>query len=79
MKKLFTEHPKSVDQTYFEHAKFSLCLALHGFIVMLAGFFHAIFPFILKDAASKTVHNCADKIRKREEELKRKNNDIKQV
>lgn len=69
MKKLFTEHPATVNQTYIEHAKFSLCLGYSGFKMMVAGVIHAIFPFVLKDTASKAALRCCENICKREEDL----------
>ena len=44
--KLFTEHPKAVGETYWQHAKCALCIATRlGFASTMA-VVHAVFPFI---------------------------------
>lgn len=52
MKNLFTEHPHSIGETYFQHFcyafKFGGQMVLGGFACIL----HAVFPFIFKKTAS---------------------------
>ncbi|MGA2654975.1 MAG: DUF6356 family protein [Gammaproteobacteria bacterium] len=55
MRKLFTEHPNSIGETYGEHAYYA---SRAGVRMMLAGFaciIHSIFPFIFINTASQTV------------------------
>ncbi len=55
MKNPFTEHPRSVNETYLIHLKFAskigLRLVLAGFACMI----HSVFPFMFKTVASRTV------------------------
>lgn len=52
---LFTDHPKSVDETYFQHMLFALrfSVKLHG--AALAALIHAILPFLFEKTASRIV------------------------
>ena len=40
----FTNHPKSVCMTYFQHFKFSLGLSLYFFKKSIQSFIHAVYP-----------------------------------
>lgn len=65
LRKVFTEHPNSVNETYFQHLKFALCA---GFKMIFAGLccvFHAFFPFAFKDTASTIVEDLNDKMENR--------------
>jgi len=52
MKNIFTEHPHSVNETYFQHMKFASFYGINMLIGSLACFVHAIFPFLCKKTAS---------------------------
>ena len=53
--RLFTDHPQSVDETYFEHlvfaGKFSGKLFAAGFCALI----HAILPFTFEKTASRII------------------------
>jgi hypothetical protein len=53
--RLFTAHPHSVDETYFQHllfaGRFSLLLLGAG----LAALIHAILPFMFEKTASRMI------------------------
>jgi hypothetical protein len=55
IRNLFTEHPSSVGETYFEH----LCAALGFSFRMLGGglacLLHAIFPFAFRRTGSECI------------------------
>ena len=55
MRNPFTEHPKSVDETYFEH----MCCAFKFHCTLLklsfAAIVHAIFPFLCETTASDGI------------------------
>lgn len=55
IKELFTEHPQSVNETYFQHWQFAtirgLQLILLGFIAII----HAVFPFLFVFTVSRAV------------------------
>jgi len=44
--KLFTTHPHSVGETYLQHMRMAIGLALKCQMAVVAQFVHAIFPFI---------------------------------
>ena len=56
----FTKHPKSVDETYFEHMKcaFKFFYALLG--LSFAALVHGVFPFLFQTTASSGVKKLND-------------------
>ena len=55
MRNIFTEHPKSVNETYFQHMRAAL---YYSFNMWLGAFFctvHSIFPFIFKTNGSNVL------------------------
>jgi hypothetical protein len=56
----FTKHPKSVNETYFEHMKcaFKFFYTLLG--LSIAALVHAIFPFLFVTTASRGVKKLND-------------------
>ncbi len=55
LKRLFTEHPASVGETYREHMGVALSFALPLSKAALGAFVHAVFPFLCVTTASDTV------------------------
>lgn len=55
MKRLFTEHPASVGETYFEHMGQALSFAGPLFMASLACLVHAVFPFLCVKTGSRAV------------------------
>lgn len=55
LKTLFTEHPDSVGETYFEHMGVALSFAWPLLGAGLAALVHAFLPFLCVTAASATV------------------------
>ena len=62
MKNIFTEHPKSVGESYTKHMLFAikvgLKLILWGFVAII----HAMFPFIFKTYVSSNIKKLHDDI-----------------
>jgi len=54
--KLFLDHPKSVNEGYFEHARFALLFAILLMTAALAAFVHAIIP---QHAKRRPVRLCS--------------------
>ena len=56
----FTKHPKSVNETYFQHMKcaFTFFYTLLG--LSLAALVHAVFPFWFQTTASRGVKKLND-------------------
>jgi hypothetical protein len=55
LKRLFTEHPDAVGETYFEHMRVALSFAGPLAAAALAAFLHAFLPFLCVTTASATV------------------------
>ncbi len=55
MKNIFTEHPKSVGETYIQHLFNALRYALAFLLLFFIAFIHAILPFLFKKTASDIV------------------------
>ena len=65
VKKLFTDHPHSMDETYFEHL---ICAAGYGLRMIFAGFaaiIHSIFPFIFETTASDLAREITGDVQAR--------------
>ena len=43
---LFTKHPESIGQTYFQHASFAVKIGMKLFLSSCMFLIHGIFPFI---------------------------------
>lgn len=53
--KLFTAHPQSVGESYFEHLLTSFGFGLRMLFASFACIAHAIFPFLCVTTGSKTI------------------------
>ena len=70
LSKIFTSHPQTNGETYFQHMR---CASYYGFKMIISGVaavVHAIFPFLFETAAS----DCAKMVN--EEVNRRKNNSL---
>ncbi|SIN68317.1 hypothetical protein SAMN02745824_1801 [Parasphingorhabdus marina DSM 22363] len=60
--KLFTEHPRSVGETYSEHfvmaSSFGIPMIITGFACLL----HGIFPFLFERTGSNLVRKLYDRM-----------------
>lgn len=55
MKNIFTEHPHSVGETYFQHLKFASLFAFRMIIGGFACLIHAFLPFVFKKTGSNML------------------------
>ncbi len=53
--RLFLNHPRSVEESYFEHMRFAGWFAGKLFIAMFAAMVHAIVPGLFEKTASRIV------------------------
>ncbi|MDE3080607.1 MAG: hypothetical protein KGI94_11305 [Paracoccaceae bacterium] len=53
--KLFLDHPRSVNETYLEHAAFAARFSAALFLAAGAALVHAVLPFAFERTASRTV------------------------
>ncbi len=63
--KLFLEHPRSVNESYGEHAAFAGRFAFRLLAASAAAFVHAILPFCFEKTASRMVADLYHKTYKR--------------
>ncbi len=55
LQRLFTEHPDSVGESYFEHMRVALSFAVLLALAAGAALVHAFLPFLCETTASRTV------------------------
>ena len=59
--KLFTDHPASVDETYFGHMAFAAWFASRLFMAAGAALVHAVLPFMFETTASRIVRELYER------------------
>lgn len=59
MLKLFTTHPRSIGETYFEHLVFASSFGFHMLRAGSACLIHAIFPFVFERTGSNILLGMA--------------------
>jgi len=55
MKSLFLTHPRSVDESYFEHMAFAGKFSGKLFLAGLCALVHAVLPFMFERTASSMI------------------------
>ncbi len=55
LRRLFTEHPASVDETYLEHLGVAASFGAHMLAAGLACLVHALFPFLFVKTGSLAI------------------------
>jgi hypothetical protein len=82
MKNPFTNHPRCMGETYFQHLK---CASTFGGSMVLAGFaclIHGIFPFWFKNTGSnflfKMTHDFVERAPAAEERIRRLANTLEE-
>jgi len=72
MKNIFTEHPKTINETYFQHFKFAISFGFNMIIGGLACSIHAIFPFLFEKTGShfliKMMYNFVERMQSIEDQ-----------
>lgn len=63
--KLFTDHPASVNETYFGHMAFAAWFASRLFMAGGAALVHALLPFMFETTASTIVRELYERTSKR--------------
>jgi len=53
--KLFTEHPRSIGETYFQHLRTAFGFGSQLFAASLGCFLHGLFPFLCVKTGSKAI------------------------
>ena len=62
VRKLFTEHPASVGETYFQHLGAATSFSLHLFGAAFCCAIHAIFPFLFEKTGSSMIERLHDRM-----------------
>lgn len=62
MRRLFTEHPQSVNETYFEHLGVASSFGWRMTVAGLACFLHGLFPFLFTKTGSKAVNELHERM-----------------
>ncbi|NML46981.1 hypothetical protein HHL11_24770 [Ramlibacter sp. G-1-2-2] len=60
--KAFTEHPRSVGESYWEHMGASLSFAGAMLAGAGAAFVHSVFPFLLTSTGSRIITRLHDRM-----------------
>ena len=61
----FTKHPKSVNETYFEHMWCAIKFAVKLECLSFTAIIHAVFPFLFEHTASEGVEKLNSCLKKR--------------
>lgn len=59
--RLFLEHPRSVDESYAEHARFAAGFSLKLFVAGFCAMVHAVLPFAFEKTASRMIADMYSK------------------
>ena len=62
MKKLFTDHPDSVGESYLQHLLTALCFSGELLIAAAACLVHALFPFLFVKTGSRKITGLYQKM-----------------
>ena len=62
LRELFTEHPTTVGETYFEHLAAAARFAGWMAVAAIACFLHAVFPFLCVTTGSSIIKRLHDRM-----------------
>lgn len=65
MKNIFTEHPKSVGETYFEHFKMAFSFGFNMLVGGIACMIHAFLPNLFEKTGSNILLNVTHRFIRR--------------
>ncbi|MEO0543307.1 MAG: DUF6356 family protein [Pseudomonadota bacterium] len=65
--RLFTHHPSTVDETYFEHLRFAAWFAGSLAMAAMAALIHAILPFLFEKTAGNIINRLHHRMHNRRE------------
>jgi len=69
MKNIFTKHPNSIGETYFQHLLKGVSFSMKLILISLKVFIHAIAPFLFENSASDKVAELNDMLQKRKSQI----------
>ena len=62
LRRLFNEHPASVDETYLEHMGVAASFGTHMILAGLACLVHAVFPFLFVKTGSLAISGLHERM-----------------
>jgi hypothetical protein len=62
IKRLFTDHPETVGETYWQHMGMAFSFAITMIAAGLACLVHAVFPFLCVKTGSKAITGLHDRM-----------------
>ena len=62
LKSLFSEHPKSVNETYLEHLMFATGIGLRMLVGGIACIMHGLLPFLFERTGSKCISDLHQRL-----------------
>ncbi|PWL16916.1 hypothetical protein DKP76_15600 [Falsochrobactrum shanghaiense] len=63
--RLFTAHPQSVDESYFQHMMFAARFSAKLFAAAFAALIHAVLPFLFEKTASSIIRELYERTHNR--------------
>ncbi|NJM50025.1 MAG: hypothetical protein HC843_03375 [Sphingomonadales bacterium] len=66
-KRLFTDHPASVDESYFEHFRFAVKFGLRMMGGGIGAMVHALIPGLCQSTGSNTIRTLNDSVARHRE------------
>ena len=66
---IFTEHPKQVSETYWQHMKKALTLSFKLLVMSFQALSHSFLPFLFVTTVSDKIELMNDLLRKRKKKL----------
>lgn len=63
--RLFTDHPASVQESYFDHLAFAARFSALLFTAAVVALVHAVLPFLFEKTAGRITLRLAERIRSR--------------
>jgi hypothetical protein len=63
--RLFTDHPRSVGETYWQHLCFALWIGLSLSVLGIVSVIHAVLPFLFQHTTSDRLYWMVDDLEKR--------------
>jgi hypothetical protein len=65
IQRIFLAHPKTVDETFFQHMRFALFFAARLFAAAFAVMIHAFVPCLFEKTGSKLIAELYERTRNR--------------
>ena len=65
LKHIFVDHPRSVDESYFQHMAFAGWFASRLFLAAGAALVHAVIPCMFEKTASRLITEMHDRMHNR--------------